>query len=107
MRSLQILFLTAALAATATAGKPGGGTTTTGPTVTADGVVLIDADAAAAGSVTPGDAPGYPVSINTPGHYRLAGSLTVNAGTNAIEISVSKVTIDLNGFAITGPNTCT
>ena len=32
-----------------------------------DGVVLIDQNHALAGSVTPGDAPGFPVTISQPG----------------------------------------
>lgn len=72
-----------------------------------DGVVLIDQNKALAGSVTPGDVPGFPITISQPGSYRLSGNLTVpNANTNGIEITVQNVTIDLNGFAITGPVTC-
>ena len=72
-----------------------------------DGVVLIDQNKALAGGVTPGDGPGYPITITQPGSYRLTGNLTVpNANTNGIEINVQNVTIDLNGFAILGPVTC-
>jgi len=35
-----------------------------------DGVVLIDQSHALAGSITPGDAPGFPVTITQPGSYR-------------------------------------
>lgn len=68
-----------------------------------DGVVLIDQNKVFAGNVTPGDVPGFPVSINQPGSYRLAGNLTVPAGLNGIEINADGVTLDLNGFAINGP----
>jgi hypothetical protein len=72
-----------------------------------DGVILIDQNRALAGNATPGDTPGFPVSITQPGSYRLAGNLTVpNANTTAIEITASDVTIDLNGFSIRGPVTC-
>jgi len=72
-----------------------------------DGVVLIDQNRALAGSVTPGDAPGFPVVINTPGIYKLASNLVVpNENTTAIQINVDNVTIDMNGFAILGPNVC-
>ena len=75
--------------------------------VAVDGVVLIDQNKALAGSVTPGDLPGFPISINQPGSYRLAGNLTLpNANTSGIEINVQNVTLDLNGFAILGPVTC-
>lgn len=57
-----------------------------------------------AGGVTPGDAPGFPVTISTPGSYQLTGNLTVNdANTHAIHITADHVTLDLNGFRITGP----
>lgn len=74
-----------------------------------DGVVLIDQNRALAGNVTPGDAPGFPVTITLPGSYRLSGNLTVpDANTSAIVIaaSVTGVTIDLNGFTIAGPTVC-
>lgn len=72
-----------------------------------DGVTLIDQNHAITGNVTPGDAPGFPVSINLPGTYKLASNLVVpNASTTAILVNVDNVTIDLNGFAILGPNVC-
>jgi hypothetical protein len=67
-----------------------------------DGVVLIDQARALAGNVTPGDAPGFPVTISLPGSYRLSGNLTVPADTNGIEIAANHVTLDLNGFQIAG-----
>jgi hypothetical protein len=73
-----------------------------------DGVVLIDQNRALAGNVTPGDTAGFPVVINLPGIYKLASNLVVpNENTTAIQINVNDVTIDLNGFAILGPNVCT
>ena len=72
-----------------------------------DGVVLIDHNRALAGNVTPGDTLGYPVTISVPGSYRLSGNLNVaNSNTNGILLLASHVTIDLNGFAILGPNDC-
>jgi parallel beta helix pectate lyase-like protein len=72
-----------------------------------DGVVLIDQNRALAGNVTPGDTPGFPVSITQPGSYKLSGNLTVpNSSTSGIVISASNVTIDLGGFAILGPVVC-
>lgn len=74
-----------------------------------DGVVLIDQNKALAGNVTPGDTPGFPVTISQPGSYRLSGNLTVpDANTTAIVIApdVVGVTLDLNGFAIIGPTVC-
>ena len=73
-----------------------------------DGVILIDQKKALAGNVTPGDAPGFPVTISTKGSYKLSADLTVpDAYTTGIEITAANVTIDLNGFGIYGPNECT
>jgi len=73
-----------------------------------DGVVLIDQARALAGNVTPGDVPGFPVRISLPGSYRLSGNLTVpDAFTHGFEVVVPDVTIDLNGFSIIGPVSCT
>jgi hypothetical protein len=77
------------------------------PTWAVDGVILIDQNKATAGNVTPGDTPGFPVTLSLPGSYRLAGNLTVpDANTNAIIIATDHVTLDLNGFAILGPTDC-
>ena len=40
------------------------------PTWAVDGVILIDQTKALAGNVTPGDTPGFPVTISLPGSYR-------------------------------------
>ena len=72
-----------------------------------DGQIAITQARAMAGGVTPGDAPGFPVTITQSGSYVLSGNLTVpNADTDAIVINASHVTIDLNGFAILGPTDC-
>jgi hypothetical protein len=77
------------------------------PMYAADGVVLINQNAALAGNVTPGDAPGFPVTISVAGSYRLSGNLTVpDANTAAINLTADNVTIDLNGFSIVGPTAC-
>jgi Periplasmic copper-binding protein (NosD) len=67
-----------------------------------DGIVLIDQARALAGNVTPGDDPGFPVTISRPGSYRLSSNLTVPATAAGIVLFASGVTIDLNGFQITG-----
>ena len=98
---LQILVLALSTlgAPQAFAGKPGGGGSA--------GVVTIDRDNAAAGGVTNGDAPGFPVTLSEPGSYRLESNLTVlDASTTAIEITADDVTVDLNGFVVSGPNVC-
>ena len=67
----------------------------------------IDQSRALAGGVTPGDAPGFPITISQPGHYVLRGALTVPDGPYGIEITAPNVTLDLGGFTITGSSTCT
>jgi hypothetical protein len=102
--SLALLLAAGLLATTgaATAQNSKGGSTSAAP-----GVVTLDQARAEAGGVTPGDAPGFPITISQPGHYRLMGPLaTPNAAVHAIEVTASAVTIDLNGFAITGPLNC-
>jgi hypothetical protein len=72
------------------------------------GVVLIDQRAATSGKVTDMDTPGFPVTISEPGSYRLTSNLVVpDAATTAIQITADNVTLDLAGFSIMGPNTCT
>ena len=88
-----------------------------GPVQAVDGVIEINQAKVKAGGVTPGDTPLFPVTISQSGSYRLTGNLDVADATarppgmaaqdtNAIEIRAPSVTIDLNGFAIMGPNVC-
>jgi parallel beta-helix repeat protein len=73
-----------------------------------DGIVLINQTSALMGNVTPGDTPGFPITISQPGSYRLSSNLTVPDGnTTAIQVTGNNVTIDLNGFSIIGPVVCT
>lgn len=67
----------------------------------------IDHAKAMAGAVTPGDTPGYPVTLGAPGHYVLTGHLSVPAGSSGIVITSPHVTLDLNGFSVAGPVSCT
>ena len=79
-----------------------------GSNIAGAAVVSIDQKSAQAGKVTEGDAPGFPVTISEPGSYRLSSNLIVKeASLTVIEITASDVTIDLAGFSIIGPNTCT
>jgi hypothetical protein len=52
------------------------------------------------------DSPGsFPIVISQPGSYYLGENITGVAGEDGIEITSSDVTLDLNGFALTGvPN---
>jgi hypothetical protein len=70
------------------------------PAAALEGEILIDQAAIAAGGITPGDTPGFPVSINRRGKYKLTEDLAVPPGRNGIEVRAGNVTIDLNGFAI-------
>ena len=61
----------------------------------------------------PGDSPGFPVTITLPGAYRLTSNLDVrgvaspsNVTAIQVEGSADGVSIDLNGFALLGPNSC-
>jgi len=72
-----------------------------------DGVIEINQAKAVAGSVTPGDAPGFPVSLSTSGSYRLTSNLdlaaaTTPVGVNGIELGTADISIDLNGFSVKG-----
>src|SRR5438477_3692724 len=44
----------------------------------------------------------FPITISQPGSYYLTGDITGVSGTGGIYITVSGVTIDLNGFHLTG-----
>jgi hypothetical protein len=104
---MKTLLLAAALFAafstTASAQNKGGGSTSSGA-----GMVTIDQAKAEAGGVTAGDAPGFPVHITQPGHYRLTSNLVVSdPNVEAIQITADNVTLDLNGFHIQGGTVCT
>ena len=64
--------------------------------------VLIDQAAAIAGGITPGDEPGYPITISRPGKYKLTGPLRVPPDRHGIAITTGDVAIDFNGFTMTG-----
>ena len=75
-----------------------------------DGAIEINQAAAMAGAVTPGDAPGFPVVLTLPGSYVMTSNLTLpNTNTDAIELATAtaSIVIDMNGFFIIGPGTCT
>jgi len=67
-----------------------------------DGVVLLNQHRALAGEVTPGDAPGFPITISVPGSYELSGNLDLPLGGTGIEVTADHVTLNLNGFSIIG-----
>jgi len=48
----------------------------------------------------------FPIAITQPGSYKLTSNLSVPLAVSAIVISAPNVTLDLNGFTIAGPVTC-
>jgi hypothetical protein len=73
-----------------------------GQALAAEGIVEINEARALAGSVTAGDTPGYPVTINEPDSYALTGNLSAGASTQALAIEASNVRLNLRGFRIQG-----
>jgi len=75
-----------------------------------DGVIEINQARADKGGVTPGDTPGFPITLSAsplssePTSFRLTGSLFNSTTNNVIEIVSPHVTLDLNGFTITCMN---
>lgn len=66
----------------------------------------IDQNKALSGNITPGDSPGFPITLSVPGAYKLTGNLSVPANLSNVEITAAGVTLDLNGFNISGPILC-
>lgn len=67
-----------------------------------NGDVLISQAAVNAGNITPGDTPGFPVTLSIPGTYRLATNLTVTTAVNGIEVRANEVTIEMGGRTLAG-----
>jgi hypothetical protein len=76
--------------------------TVTSPAFAADGQILITHAKVGAGSITPGDDPGYPARLTRPGSYILGSNLTPGPGVDGIDVAATDITIDLNGFTISG-----
>jgi hypothetical protein len=81
------------------------------PAWAGDGRIEINQVIALAGGVTGSladDPPGFPVTLAQPGSYVLTGNLSnPSLDTDSIVASVAGVTLDLNGFTVSGPRTCT
>ena len=74
-----------------------------------DGVLEINQTCAVNTGCFSGDSAGLPVTITGAAgrSYRLTTDLTVaDENTDGIQVSANDVSIDLNGFAIVGPVTC-
>jgi len=72
------------------------------PASALDGEELIDQAAALAGGINGVDSPGFPITINRSGKYKLTGNLNPPNDKNAFNIDGDNVTLDLNGFRIVG-----
>jgi hypothetical protein len=71
----------------------------------ADGPVIITQAKALAGNITPGDAPGFPITLSRAGSYQFGGNILPSAGSNGIEFTANFVSLDLNGFSLRGGGT--
>ena len=78
------------------------------PALATDGVLEINQTCAENTGCFAGDTASFPVTLSTPGSYRLTSNLS-NGDENlrTIEVTADNVTIDLNGFSVLGPVTCT
>jgi len=77
------------------------------PSAHASGGVLELNQACAATGCFPGDSAGFPITITSPGSYRLTGNLSVATTVSAIVINGARVRLDLGGFEVAGPGSCT
>jgi hypothetical protein len=69
--------------------------------------IKIDQDKAVAGGVTPGDMPGFPITLTQPGRYVLTSNLYPPLNTGGIEVKNHDITIDFNGFRLHGAQQAT
>jgi hypothetical protein len=72
------------------------------PVMAGDGVLEINQTCATETGCFPGDAPGFPVTLNESGSFALTGNLFVDVEATAIEVGARPVDLDLNGFTIEG-----
>ena len=82
------------------------------PAAAIDGEILINQAKAIQGGITPGDVPGFPITLTRPGTYKFASNITPPPSTifdtrrtataSLIEVKEPDVTIDLNGFRLHG-----
>jgi len=68
-----------------------------------DGRIEISQSCATGLGCGPGDAPGFPVSLQVTGGYLLTSDLTPGPDLPAIEIKQNSIDLDLNGFSVRGP----
>lgn len=77
----------------------------TGSATASDGALEINAACASTGCFAL-DLPGYPVTINASGAYRLTSNLTPPGTASAIVVKADGVSIDLGGFDVAGAYVC-
>lgn len=79
------------------------------PVIATDGRLEINQVCAAGPGCFNGDAPGFPVTVTTPGSYVLTGNLSQSApDVPVIDLGTTdNVSVDLNGFSISGTTVCT
>lgn len=75
------------------------------PAFAGEGALEINQACVATGCV-PGDAPGFPVTTQTGGRYVLTSDLTLPTAASSGVLLEDFATLDLGGFAIVGPATC-
>lgn len=75
------------------------------PASAGEGALEISQACVATGCV-PGDAPGLPVTTQTGGRYVLTSDLTLPGAGNSGVVLEDFASLDLGGFAIVGPATC-
>ena len=84
----------------------GGSLLTVNLALAVDGSYQINATCASVGCFA-GDSAGYPVTITQPGTYELVGDLVIaDQVNNAIVVQANNVTIEMNGYRIIGPVSC-
>ncbi len=78
-----------------------------------DGVVELSQTCAVSTGCLAGDAPGFPIVIASPGSFILTSDLDVRVATSPVDTTAIDVqtglagtTIDLNGFSLIGPASC-
>lgn len=81
------------------------------PAFASDGVSEINQACAVQTGCFAGDSAGFPVTITTPGSFRLTSNLDLRAvsgaaNIDAIAVNVGSVSVDLGGFAILGATVC-
>ena len=70
-----------------------------------EGIYEINQTCAVVTGCLPGDAPGFPVTLDLSGSYRLTSDL-VPAGADGLVLAAPSISLDLSGFSIRGPGSC-